>query len=280
MQASDGPGRMVRAGEVETYLLEAGDGPAVLLLHGSGAGVSALANWRVAIPALARDFRVVAPDLRGFGRTTKTDDERCSLDMWVEHVVEVANALGVERFHLVGNSMGGGVALGVAARHPARVQKVVVMGSVGVRFDLPAGLDQVWGYEPGLENMRALVRLFSYEQRFAEDEALVRTRHEASSDADAHRRYAALFPAPRQRWVDAMALGNEELRAITKPVLLIHGMDDRVMPWQHTSVPLANAIPDSRLLLFPRCGHWVQLERADEFHETVRRFLRKGPTVG
>ena len=88
----------------------------VLLIHGSGPGVSAWANWRLTIPALAPSFRVVAPDVVGFGFTERIA-EAYHLDAWVDHMLGVLDALGIERAHVVGNSFGGSLALALAIRH-------------------------------------------------------------------------------------------------------------------------------------------------------------------
>ncbi|HXF71734.1 MAG TPA: alpha/beta fold hydrolase [Actinomycetota bacterium] len=263
----------VSVGRTRTRYLEAGSGPPVVLLHGSGPGVSALANWRLALPALGGWFRVLAPDLVGFGETEVRGRIETRLDTWVIHAAGFIEALGLGRVDVVGNSMGGAVALGLAARRPELVGRVVTMGTVGVRFPITEALDRVWGYRPSLEAMRELIGLFAHDPFLAEDEELVRLRFEASADPGTSERYAALFPPPRQRWVDALALTDEELAGIRQPVLLVHGLEDRVVPWEATTRRIAGLVPDARVCLFPRCGHWVQLERADEFHRLVRWFF-------
>src|SRR5215212_7781989 len=104
-------GRSIRAGGIETNYHEAGSGAPVILIHGSGPGVSAWANWRLALPYLAERLRVFAYDQVGFGYTELRDDQRYGLDRWVKHLLDFMQAVGVERAHLVGNSMGASVAL-------------------------------------------------------------------------------------------------------------------------------------------------------------------------
>lgn len=265
--------RWVQVGRSRTRYLETGAGRPVVLLHGSGPGVSAEANWRLALPALGEAFHVLAPELVGFGGTRTEGRIETGLETWVAHAAAFVEALELGPVDVVGNSMGGAVALGLAARRPELVRRVITMGTVGVPFPITPALDRVWGYRPSVEAMRELIGLFAHDPSFAQDEALVRARFEASADPGGAERYAALFPAPRQRWVDALALADEELAGIQQPVLLIHGLEDRVIPWEATSLRVANLVPDARLCLFPRCGHWVQLERADEFHRVVRWFL-------
>lgn len=269
----DPSGRFVETELARTHLLELGDGEPVVLLHGSGPGVSAHANWRFTIPALARLRRVIAPDLLGFGRTETNHPPMVDLRAWVTQIVEVADALGLARFDVVGNSMGGAIALALAVQHPERVRRVVTMGSVGVPFPITPALEAVWSYLPDLERMRELVRLFTWDEAYARDDDLVRLRYEASQEPSARARFEAMFRPPRQRAVDAAVVAEEGLRGLPHPVLLIHGRDDRVVPLD-TSLHLAELLPNARLVIFPRCGHWVQIERRLEFSEIVGAFLR------
>ena len=139
---------------IPTYVTDLGSGTPVLLLHGSGPGVSADANWRPTIPALIDDHRVIAPDQLGFGRTAPPRDGRYTLEAWVDHAVALLDALAIERAHVVGNSFGGAVALRLAADHPDRVDRLVLMGAVGLSFPITDALDDVWGYTPSVDAMR------------------------------------------------------------------------------------------------------------------------------
>ena len=116
------------------------------------------------------------------------------------------------------------------------------MGSVGLSFPITPGLDAVWGYRPSPENI-----------------------HEA---------YAAMFPAPRQRWVDALASPEDAIARLPHETLLVHGLDDRVIPVEE-SLRLLRLIPDARLHIFNRCGHWTQIERGEEFTRLLTSFLSR-----
>jgi pimeloyl-ACP methyl ester carboxylesterase len=267
--------RRLRTASADTHYLEAGEGPPVVFLHGSGPGVSALANWRFTIPALAPAYRCLAPDLVGFGKTAAEGPVRADVWTWAEQVRELLDGLAVERAHVVGNSMGGAIALAFAVRYPDRVDRLVTMGTLGVPFPITDVLDEVWGYRPDMEGMRRIISKFAWDQRYAEDEALVRLRYETSLDPSVRERYEALFPAPRQRAVDAAVIDEADLRRLRPPLLAIHGRDDRVIPLE-TSLRVADLVPDSRLAIFPRCGHWVQIERRVEFPAVVGAFLGMG----
>lgn len=252
-----------------------GTGPAVLLLHGSGPGVSAWANWRSIFPGLeAAGFRVVAPDIPGFGYSDPLHE--FSIDRWVHLLLGLLDELGEQRVSLVGNSFGGALALHLAVVAPERIRRAVTMGTGGVAFELTPGLDAVWGYEPTVENMRKLLDIFAHDRSLVTDE-LAELRYRASVRPGVHEAYSALFPAPRQRWVEAMTLSDEQLATIDVPFLLTHGWNDQVVPAE-TTLSLLSKLSNSRAHLFGACGHWVQIEKNAEFVELLVRWL--GPADG
>lgn len=273
MTTSPEVGETIVAAGIPTNVHDTGVDPGggtVLLIHGSGPGVSAWANWRLAIPELSRDFRVVAPDVVGFGYTDRGVDAY-DLDTWTGHVVGVLDALGIDRAHVVGNSFGGSLALSLAIRHPDRVRRLGLMGAVGLTFPLTPGLDAVWGYEPSVEAMADLLRIFTATPAPGLED-LAQLRYEASVRPGVQEAYASMFPAPRQRWVDALAHADDAVAGIAAPTVIFHGREDRVIPLA-TSLRLLELIPDSRLHVFGNCGHWTQIEHAQEFHRLLRDFL-------
>ena len=264
-------GRSVLAAGRHTNVHDLGSGAPVLLIHGSGPGVTAWANWRLVMPTLADARRVIAPDMAGFGYTERRPGEVYTMDGWVAHAIGVLDTLGIERTDLVGNSFGGAIALALAIRHPERVRRLVLMGSVGVPFEITPALDAVWGYQPSLEAMRSLLDLFAFDRSLVNDE-LARLRYEASIRPGFQESFGAMFPAPRQRWVDAMVSREADIRALPNPTLVIHGRDDKVIPLQ-TSLTLSSWIPRSQLHVFGQCGHWTQIEHASRFARLVGDFL-------
>ncbi len=264
-------GRTVDVDGVATNYHDTGDGPVVLLLHGSGPGVSAWANWRGVLPELARRFRVVAPDLLGFGATAAPPGTAYGVASWTRHLTGFCDALGLDRFSVVGNSFGGAMALRLATDQPQRVDKLVLMGSVGVPFPLTLGLDRVWGFTPSFENMRSLLDLFAYDRSRVSDE-LARVRLAAATPPGAQEAFAALLPPPRQAGVDALAVAEEKIAALRLPTLILHGRDDQVIPLA-TSLRLHELISPSQLHVFGECGHWVQIEQRDRFVALVTDFL-------
>jgi 2-hydroxymuconate-semialdehyde hydrolase len=264
-------GRSVVAGGIHTNYHDEGSGPAVLLIHGSGPGVTAWANWRLTIPALTERFRVIAPDMVGFGFTERPPAVQYRMETWVGHVLGLLDALDIGRAHVVGNSFGGALALALAIRAPGRVGRLVLMGSAGVRFALTEGLDKAWGYTPSIANMRELLDIFAADRTLVTDE-LARLRYEASVRAGCQEAFASMFPAPRQRWVDALASDESEIRRIGNETLIVHGREDRVIPLS-SSYRLLELIDRAQLHVFGRCGHWTQIEHAARFNRLVSDFL-------
>jgi len=245
--------------------------PPLLLLHGSGPGVSAAANWRPVLPSLSRSRRVIAPDQLGFGGTATGEPRTWGREPWTRHALALMDELGIETFDIIGNSMGGAVALSLAAERPQAGRRLVLMGSMGVAMALPQGLDEVWGYRPGLENMRGIIGLFAHDRGLITDQ-LVEMRYGASAEPAVAQSWEAMFPEPRQRWVDDLALSGEELTQVAQPTLMIHGRDDRVVPWKESS-GLLELLPDVRLHLLGNCGHWTMIEKTAEFLGVVEPFL-------
>lgn len=264
-------GRNIVAGGIATNYHDVGSGQPVMLIHGSGPGVTAWANWRLVMPELAKQARVIAPDMLGFGYTERPTNMSCDVDAWVAHCIGLLDALEIAQADFVGNSYGGAIALAIAIRHPERVRKLVLMGSVGVPFELTAELDAAWGYEPSLENMRKLLDIFAWDRSLVTDE-LAELRYQASIRPGFQEAFSALFPAPRQRWVDALASAEADIRRVAHQTLIIHGRDDRVIPLE-TSLTLNRLIDNSQLHVFGRCGHWVQIEHSRDFNRLVGNFL-------
>ncbi|MFD5811437.1 alpha/beta fold hydrolase [Rhodococcus aetherivorans] len=260
----------VTAGPIDTFYLEAGSGDPVVLLHGSGPGVSGWANWQHTIPGLAEHFRVIAPDTVGYGATSRPGDIVYSLRTWSDHILGLLDVLELDRVSLVGNSLGGRMALDLAERHPERISRMVLMGSPGVGMTVTDGLKALRAYEPSLENMRALLLdYFAVNPSIITDE-LVRIRYEASLETfDAYR---AMFLDPRHKG-NELGITEEQVRSIRTPSLLIHGREDKVVP-PEVSWTMLHLLQDADLHVFARCGHWTQIERAAEFNELVADFLR------
>jgi pimeloyl-ACP methyl ester carboxylesterase len=263
----------IDAGGILTSYLEAGAGEPVIMLHGSGPGVSAMANWQHNIGALSQRFRVLAPDIVGFGATKRPDDIVYSLRTWTDHVWAFLDAHDIEKAAIVGNSLGGRIALQMATDQPDRITKMVLMGAPGVGMTLTEGLAALRAYQPSHDAMRDLLRnYFAVDPTMITDD-LVAIRYEASVADGAYEEYRAMFFDPRHAGSE-LGITEEQVRAIDTPALLVHGREDKVVPMQ-VSVTMLGLLPNADLHVFSKCGHWTQIERADEFSALVADYLAR-----
>lgn len=266
-------GKLIDAGGIRTHFHDVGprDGAPVLMLHGSGPGVSAWANWRLNMDALAAaGHRVLAPDLVGFGYTERPENVYYSLGTWSQQVFDFMDALGVERGAIVGNSLGGRIALDMAGSRPERISRMVLMGAPGAGMTLTEGLKQLRAYQPSLENMRRmLLDCFAVDPSIITDD-LVRTRYEASMQPGMFETYQEMFSDKHAG--SRLGITEDQVRDIPTRTLLVHGREDRVVPVE-VSWNMVRLLPDADLSVFAHCGHWTQIERADDFNAVVSGFL-------
>ncbi|WP_045520680.1 alpha/beta fold hydrolase [Neobacillus niacini] len=263
---------------INTHYHESGQGEPVLLIHGSGPGVTAWANWRLIIPKLSKNFHVFSPDIVGFGYTDRPENMEYGVETWTQHLIGFIEKIGKGKVHIIGNSLGGALALHIAKKRPDLVGKMVLMGAAGIKFPVTYGLDKVWGYEPSIANMKRLLEIFAYNQEFATDE-LAKLRYEASIQPGLQEAFSKMFTEPRQPKLDALALPADEIKQIQHQVLLIHGKNDIVVPYKETSLRLLEILPNSELHVFSNCGHWTQIEKKDEFSQLCENFFLRNAVV-
>lgn len=257
---------------INTHYHESGQGETVLLIHGSGPGVTAWANWRLIIPKLAENFHVYAPDIVGFGYTERPEDIEYGVETWTNHLINFVEVIGESKVHIIGNSLGGALALQIVHKRPDLVNKIVLMGAAALPFNITYGLDQVWGYEPSIENMKKLLEIFAYNKEIATDD-LAKLRYEASIQPGLQESFSKMFAEPRQEKLNQLALPEEKIKKIQHEVLMVHGREDIVIPFKETSLRLLDLIPNAELHVFSKCGHWTQIEKQDEFTQLCENFF-------
>jgi len=272
----------IKTGAYETYVNVSGEEQreAVLFLHGSGPGVTAWSNWQFALPALDGQFHCIAPDLAGFGATDHPKDSpsgmRAWMRLWVDQCVALLDALKIERVHLVGNSMGGAIALHLLMDAPNRFERVVHMGPIGTPHTITPALDRLWGFydDPSVGMFRNILRWFVYDDAFLSDrlDSIAKTRFEAAMNPDVQRSFKAMFPAPRQIVIDDLVVSQLALRRMDHPTLLIHGRDDHIVPME-TSLHLLKHLPRAQLHVYGQCSHWIQVEYAKSFNQLLAQFF-------
>lgn len=264
--------RFVDTASGRIHYNEYGQGHPLVLLHGSGPGATGWNNYRQNMVELGKHFRCLAVDMPGWGKSDTVSYDARDHAQAAEHFLD---ALGIEKAAFIGNSMGGATSVMMAASRPERVSHLVTMG-VGVggaHLFIPQGPSEglkvlVRTYQdPTVENFRALTRIMTHNPEHASDE-LVKLRHEAAMANPEHlANYAAGIGRPRPHMAS-----HEEIATISAPSLFIHGRDDRVVHYE-SSLKLVSLVQRSRMHLLAGCGHWAQLEHADEFNRTVTDFL-------
>ena len=269
--------RLIETKDYRIQINEAGEGHPILLIHGGGPGATGWGNFAQNIPALSQRHRVIAVTMPGWGDSSP-QNAATGRD-GVEALIQLLDTLGIDKAALVGNSMGGAMAVHLTAQYPERVSHLVTMGlgnPQGTNILTPAGLPEgiralVEAYaNPSHETMKRLVQVMCFDPSFASDELV------------AERLRAALqYPEHNANWLDVMRSGPpmtipkdtmESLARAQVPAMFIHGRDDRTCHFEGSMLLLA-VMADARMVLINRCGHWAQLEHAAEFNHLVDEFV-------
>ncbi len=256
------------------HYLDEGDGEVVMFLHGSGPGASGHSNFKGNYPALVEaGYRCLVPDHIGYGFSDKPDDRDHPLEFFVECMIQTLDCAGVERCTLVGNSLGGAVALGMALEHPERVDKLILMA--------PGGLSELHEYQqmPGMQKVFAVFGsgepvthevmkdLFAtglmHNPAYATDE-LVAERMQIMEIMNGHVMATMQIPVLTDR-----------LQELDCPVLGFWGLNEQMMP-ENGIMAMAHNISQLRLVLVSECGHWVMVEHEDMFNRYCLDFLQRG----
>ncbi len=256
------------------HYLDQGSGPVVVFLHGSGNGACGHSNFKGNYPELVKaGYRVIVPDLIGYGYSDKPADVEYPLSFFIECVKQALDALGVDRYTLVGNSLGGAVALGFALAHPAQVERLVLMAPGGLN-DLPdylamPGMAMMFGlFNSGEPVTEARMKDF-FRKAFVVNPEVV-------TDELVHERYE-LMKGQNPQVIKTMKVPNmtERLGEISCPALTLWGLNENMMP-DSGIMRLAKGLKNGRMLLVPNCGHWVMIEHRELFNRTVLDFLKNG----
>lgn len=256
-----------------------GDLPLVML-HGGGPGASSWSNFGPALPRFAASFRTLLVDQPGFGGSDKPPVVGNYFRFSAGYVVALLDELGIERVHLLGNSLGGGTASRLAIEHPDRVGRLILMGPGGLSLNLfhadpTEGVKRLMEFnlDPTRESLRAFISTMVVNQDLVTDELV----EERFADATAPGAREAMMSMGMSFYDPASAEDGmlwREAHKIRKHTLLTWGREDRVNPLDGAMVAL-KAIPKASLHVFPNCGHWAQIEAADEFAEVATSFLAR-----
>jgi 4,5:9,10-diseco-3-hydroxy-5,9,17-trioxoandrosta-1(10),2-diene-4-oate hydrolase len=263
---------------------EAGAGLPLVMLHGGGPGASAWSNFGSALPSFAARFRTLLVDQPGFGGSDKPPVLGNYYRHSADYVVQLLDELGIDRVHLLGNSLGGGTAMRLALTYPDRVGRLVLMGPGGLSLNLfhadpTEGVQRLmdFGANPTREALRAFISTMVVNQKLVTDELV----EERFADATAPGAQEAMASMGMSFWNPETAEDGmlwREAHRLRKHTLLTWGREDRVNPLDGAMVAL-KLLPKAQLHVFPNCGHWAQIEAADEFAEVATAFLRRHSEV-
>jgi 4,5:9,10-diseco-3-hydroxy-5,9,17-trioxoandrosta-1(10),2-diene-4-oate hydrolase len=250
--------------------VEVGGGQPTIFIHGSAPGASAWSNFRGNMPAFAgAGHRAIGLDLMGYGDSSKPTDRRYDLDFQVKGVKALVDGLDLGAVNIVGNSLGGAVAMRFALDHPALVKKLVLLAPGGLggklRYLRMSGIRaMMWSLlgpgGPTAEKLRGVFDLQVFDRSLITERLI-------------QERLAVARKQPRQV-LSTLKIDNllPRLHEIKCPTLAFWGVHDNFCPVE-TAPLLARGIADCRIVLLSRCGHWVQVEHRDTFNEEAIRFL-------
>lgn len=252
---------------------EQGQGPVVVFIHGSGPGASGYSNFKFNYPALAEaGYRVLIPDLIGYGYSSKPQDREYHLDFFVDCLVRFLDQMEIDQFSLIGNSLGGAVAISLALRYPERVNKLVLMAPGGIEhiddyMKMPGLRAMMMGFvsEPGLspQGLRDLLKL-----QLADPDGMAEVLDQAIEE-----RYPIMQQQPKEVLSTLKVPDHTEtLSEISSPILGFWGMDDAFCP-VGGAMKVLQRCRNTRFILLTECGHWVMVEYPELFNRECIAFL-------
>jgi len=263
--------------ELKIHYNEAGEGDVVIMLHGGGPGAGGWSNYYRNIDAFVnKGYRVILMDCPGFNKSDPIVSSETRGLMHARAVKGLMDALGIERAHLIGNSMGGATSLHFALDYPDRLGKLVLMGPAGMGASLFQAMPlegikllfQTFN-EPTLENLKRMIQVFVYDPSQITNELLEGRYQNMMRNAEHLTNYVKSAELNPKGFVTDLTPRLGEIKAET---LITWGRDDRFVPLDH-GLKLVWGIPKAELHVFSKCGHWAQWEHAEKFNRLAIDFL-------
>lgn len=266
--------RLVDIGEgLQLHVTDVGAGAPVVFLHGSGPGASGPSNFGGNAAYLAANgYRAILIDSLGYGKSDKPVDREYTLEVMAGAALRALDTLGVSKATFVGNSQGGAQAIWIALNAPERVERLVLMA--------PGGLEARETYM-GLRGIRSMMKaLYGAEGLTPEGLKIVFERQVVDASLVPAEliaeRYAVAKSQPLHVFQSMRVTDqSDRLGELHMPVLALWGMDDCFCPVSG-AYKIAERVPNARVVLFTKCGHWVMVEHADVFNRTLLDFLNHG----
>ncbi|SAL70548.1 Alpha/beta hydrolase [Caballeronia udeis] len=248
-----------------------GDGPTLLMLHGSGPGASSVGNWSKVMGPLARDYQVLAMDLIGFGKSgRKPQPPFFDYDLWLRQAEALLDLTGQAQVGVIGHSLSGSLALRLAASD-SRVAALMTTGTMGKPFVATDATRRTWKCP---RNREELVRALSglIHDTSVIDEAYLRAREPVIFAPGYADYFDQMFEGDPAEFIAAAALADDEIASIQQPVLLLHGHEDPGFP-SSMSISLAGQLTRGELVLLRDCSHSIAFERSETFLALARDFF-------
>lgn len=273
--------RFAQLGDLKIHYNEVGEGYPVVMLHGGGPGASSWSNFKYNVPELSEDFRLLLVDQPGFGKSDKPLIDEGVFTFNARAVRDLLDHLGIDQAHVVGNSLGAGTTFKFALDYPDRANRLVMMGGAAVNFITPiniggnvASIVMDFYAAPSREKMIGFMQEMLYDHTLITDD-LIDERLAAATAPDTVESMKNLFEGILTGKVSSLAADADMWKRVAEvphTSLLTWGRDDRILPLD-AAFPMLKMMPDCRLHVFPRCGHWAQAEWSEEWTRLVRDFL-------
>lgn len=271
--------RTIEVDGLRTHFLEAGTGEPLVLLHGGEFGASAEIGWAHIIPELARRYRVIAPDMLGYGDSAKVVDFTDGRGMRIRHIARFCAVLGIESAYFVGNSMGAvNLLADTTATNPRLPVRAMVTICGGGQIQANEHMRALYDFDATLPAMRAIVTALFASPAYPADEDYVRRRFESATAPGAWEAIAAArFRRPGAPTPPAP--GVRPFERIRVPVLVLEGGADKLLP-RGWAAEVAARIPDGESAVIPDAGHCPQIERPDVVNPLLLDFLDRHARTG
>jgi 2-hydroxymuconate-semialdehyde hydrolase len=256
-----------------TSYLEAGEGEPVVLLHGGEFGASAEIGWENTIPALAERYRVLAPDMLGYGGSAKVLDFVDGRGMRIRHIARFCALLGVDAAYFVGNSMGAiNLLVDATSAEPILPATALVTICGGGEIQSNRHVAALYDYDATLPAMRLIVEALFHDPAYPADDDYVGRRHDSATVPGAWEAIAAArFRRPGATPVVA-ASSQRPYERISVPTLVVEGGGDKLLPagW---AAEIAGQIPGARSAVIDGAGHCPQIEQATAVNDLLLSFF-------
>jgi pimeloyl-ACP methyl ester carboxylesterase len=275
--------KRVQSGKLASHVLIAGDpkNPPLMLIHGAGPGAHAASNWSHCFADLVKDFYVVAHDMTGFGQSEIPDPLPPHSVTWmglrIEQAFGVMDALGIEKTHVIGNSMGGALALHLMNEAPERFDRAMMMGPAGAPMHRTPEMARLLSFyaDPRKARYREVISSFVYDPTLVPNlEEIIEDRFRVATDPEVRRVQEVMFESMKVG-LDALVMPPSALARMPHEVALVHGRQDRVIPLE-ASLYLLQHLQRAELFVLDRCGHWAQIQRWDGMLPIIRSHFLAG----